>query len=216
MTRLHFRKIKSIILLSGGLDSCVSAAIAIKKTQPLFALTFNYGQHSAKMEIAAAKKICASLGIKHTVIALPFFKEFKKCALIRSRKPTKQKSFTRLKDVWVPNRNGVFINIAACFAEYYGAGLIITGFNREEAQEFPDNSAGFIRAVNNSLRYSTLAKIKVKSYVASYTKTEIYGLGKKLGVPLDLVYSCYRGRKKMCGTCASCKRFLKSKRAHEI
>lgn len=214
--RSRTRKTKSIILLSGGLDSTVSAVIAAKKTRPLCALTFDYGQQAAKMEIAAAKKICTFLGIQHRVIVLPFFTEFKKCALIRSRKPIKQRSLTRLKDVWVPNRNGLFINIAACFAEYYGARLIITGCNREEAREFPDNTLGFMRAVNNSLRYSTLAKIKVKSYVSSYTKNEIYGMGKKINAPLGLVYSCYLGKKEMCGTCASCKRFLKSKQAHEI
>ena len=215
--RSRTRKTKSIILLSGGLDSTVSAAIAVKRTQPIFALTFDYGQRAAKMEIASAKKISYRLRLQHKMIALPFFKEFKNCGLIKQgKKVSHHKSFTRLKDVWVPNRNGLFINLAACFAEYYGAGLIITGFNREEAQEFPDNTVDFVTAVNSALKLSTFGKIMVKSYVAAYTKNEIYGLGKKIGAPLDLVYSCYLGRKKMCGRCASCKRYLKSKRAHEV
>lgn len=214
--RSRTRKTKSIILLSGGLDSLVSAAIAVKKTRPVRALTFDYGQQAAQMEIAAAKKICTFLRVPHTVIALPFFKEFKKCALIEHGSPAKQKSLIRLKDVWVPNRNGLFINIAACFAEYYGAGLIITGFNREEAQEFPDNTDAFIQAINHSLTYSTLTNVKVKSYVSAHTKDEIYGLGLKINAPLDFVYSCYLGGNKMCRTCASCKRFFKSKRAHDI
>ncbi len=214
--RSRTRKTKSIILLSGGLDSTVSAAIAAKRTHPLFALTFDYGQRAAKMEIASAKEISNRLRLRHRVMALPFFREFTNCALIKQRKTAQHKSLTRLKDVWIPNRNGLFVNLAACFAEYYGAGLIITGFNREEAQEFPDNTVGFMTAVNSALRFSTLGSIKVKSYVAAYTKNEIFGLGKKIGVPLDLVYSCYLGRKKMCGRCASCKRYLKSKRAHEV
>lgn len=214
--RSRTKKTKSIILLSGGLDSTVSAAIAGKRTNPLFALTFDYGQRAAKMEIASAKKISNRLRLQHRVIALPFFKEFKNCTLIKQGKKVQYNSFTRLKDVWVPNRNGLFINLAACFAEYYKANLIITGFNREEAQEFPDNTVDFMTAINRSLRLSTLGTIKVKSYVASYTKNEIYGLGRKIGAPLDLVYSCYRGGKKMCGRCASCKRYLKSKRAHEV
>ncbi len=214
--RSRFRKTKSVILLSGGLDSTVSAAIAVKRTIPLFALTFDYGQRAAKMEIAAAKKISKKLGLEHRVITLPFFREFKNCSLIKQGKKARHTSFTRLKDVWVPNRNGFFINLAACFAEYYGAGLIITGFNREEAQEFPDNTEAFMTAVNSALRLGTLEKIKVKSYVAAYTKKEIFGLGKKIGAPLDHVYSCYLGGKTMCGRCASCKRYLKSKRAHEV
>ncbi|UCC13079.1 MAG: 7-cyano-7-deazaguanine synthase QueC [candidate division WOR-3 bacterium] len=214
--RSRTRKTKSIILLSGGLDSTVSAAIAVKRTQPLFALTFDYGQRAATMEIASAKKISDRMCLQHRVIALPFFKEFKNCTLIKHGKKATRQSFTRLKDVWVPNRNGLFINLAACFAEYYGAGLIITGFNREEAQEFPDNTVVFMNAVNNAFRFSTLGKIKVKSYVAAYTKKEIYGLGMKIDAPLDLIYSCYLGGKTMCGKCASCKRYLKSKRAHEV
>lgn len=216
MTRSRTGKTKSIILLSGGLDSTVSAAIAVKKTQPLFALTFDYGQRAAHREIAAAEQICSVLLIKHRVLTLPFFKEFKKCALINAGTQPGQRSLNRLNDVWVPNRNGLFINVAACFAEYYRAKIIVTGFNREEARDFPDNTEDFICAINNSLGFSTRSQVMVKSYVTTYAKNEIYGLGKKVGAPLDLVYACYRGTKKMCGECASCRRFFKSKQAYEI
>lgn len=200
----------SIILLSGGLDSTVSAAIAVKKTEPLFALTIDYGQRAAKMEALASKKICKILKIKHKILKLQFFKEFKKCQLITNYQLqiTKQKilvkNFLRLKDVWVPNRNALFINVAACFAEYYNADLIVTGFNFEEAREFPDNRKEFIDAINRMLQFSTLRRIKVISYVANYTKKEIYQLGLKYRAPLTHIYSCYLGGKKMCGRCASC------------
>jgi 7-cyano-7-deazaguanine synthase len=201
---------KSIILLSGGLDSTVSAEIASKRTQPLFAITFDYGQRAAKMEMAASKKICRLLKIKHKVVRLPFFKEFKKSAMLSSRKKVAVSKFNKLQDVWIPNRNGLFINVAACYAEYYGARLIVTGFNREEAREFPDNSARFLQAVGKSLSHSTLGKVRVRSYVADLSKREIYKRGLKLGAPLEYVYSCYLGGKEMCGKCASCKRFIKA------
>lgn len=199
-------KPKSIILLSGGLDSTVSAAIAVKKTQPLFALTFDYGQRAAKMEILASKKICQALKIKHKVIKLPFFKEFKRLIMLRYHNKVRIKDFNKFKNVWVPNRNGLFINIAACFAEYYNADLIVTGFNLEEAQEFPDNTPQFVKAINKSLQLSTLKKMRVISYVANYTKKEIYKIGLKIKAPLQYIYSCYLGNRKMCGVCASCKR----------
>ena len=167
------------------------------------------------MEIAASQKISRYLRIPHRVVTLPFFREFKKCSLIEQEAGQRQPRLNRLSDVWVPNRNGLFVNVAACFAEYFQAGLIVTGFNRDEAQEFPDNTTRFTRAVNGSLACSTLTKVRVKSYVAAYTKIEIYKLGMKLGVPFELTYSCYRGRKKMCGVCASCRRFLKSKQAYD-
>lgn len=203
-------KPRSIILLSGGLDSTVNTAIAKKRTRPIFALTFDYGQRAAKMEIAASRKVCRTLNIKHKVVRLPFFGQFKKLAMLGSKEKVRAGDFSRLHDVWVPNRNALFINIAACYAEYYGAKIIITGFNLEEAREFPDNSPMFVRAINDALCYSTLNKVRVTSYTLNRTKKEIYHLGSKYGAPLRYIYSCYMGRKKMCGKCASCRRLIEA------
>ena len=203
---IFIRKPKSIILLSGGLDSTISATIAKKKTKPIFALTFDYGQRSAKMEILAAEKICRALKIKHKLVKISFFDEFNKLVMLRAEKKVSAKKFKTLKDVWIPNRNGLFINIAACYAEYYGADLIVTGFNREEAQEFPDNTPQFVEAINTSLRYSTRKKVTVMSYVEKLSKREIYKIGLQYDAPLKNIYSCYLGGKTMCGECASCQR----------
>ena len=201
-------KANSIILLSGGLDSTVSATIARKRTKPIFALTFDYGQRAAKREILASKKICKALNIKHKIVKIPFFKEFKKLIMLEYKRRVNIKNFSRLQNIWIPNRNALFINIAACYAEYYNADLIITGFNREEAAQFPDNSPQFIDAINRSLKYSTLKKVKVKSYVEKYAKKEIYKIGLKYNAPLEYIYVCYLGGKKMCGKCTSCKKLL--------
>ena len=203
-------KPKSIILLSGGLDSMVSTVIAQQKTKPVFALTIDYGQRAAKMEIAAAKKICRKLKITHKTIKLPIFKGMNNLALLKSGKNISNKKLNRLRDVWIPNRNGLLINIAACFAEYYNVGIIVTGFNREEAAEFPDNKPQFIAAINHALMFSTLNKVKVISYVAEYTKKQIYKLGLEYNAPMKYIYSCYLGKKQMCGKCASCKKLIKA------
>jgi 7-cyano-7-deazaguanine synthase len=203
-------KAKSIVLLSGGLDSTVSCAIAQRRTRALFALTFDYGQRAAKMEVRASRKICRALDISHRIVRLPFFTDFKNLAMLSSTEKVGAEKFLRLQDVWVPNRNALFINIGAVYAEYYGARLIITGFNLEEALEFPDNSVRFVQSINNTLRYSTLTKVEVRSYVANLTKKEIYQLGIKYGAPLQHVYSCYLGGKRMCGKCASCRRLLQA------
>lgn len=203
----------SIILLSGGLDSTVSAAVATRKTKVLFALTFDYAQRAARMELRASRKICQALKIKLRVIKLPFFKAFRKCALLSfNHSPIT----SNLPSLWIPNRNGLFINIAACYAEYYGADLIVTGFNAEEARLFPDNSRRFIRSMNQTLTYSTLKKVKVISYVADLAKKEIYRLGLQYQAPLQHVYSCYLGKTKMCGKCASCRKLLKAKKDNDI
>lgn len=208
--RQRITKRKSIILLSGGLDSTVSATIAAKKTRPLFALTFDYGQRAARMEIRVSRKISKALHIPHRTVKIPFFKTFKNIALLRSQKKPSVQSLSRIRDVWVPNRNGLFINIAACYAEYHKVDLIVSGFNREEAEEFPDNTPQFIAAINHSLMFSTLRNVKVVSFVSHYTKAQIYRLGLKYRAPLQHVYSCYLGRTKMCGECVSCRRLQKS------
>ncbi len=203
-------KPKSLILLSGGLDSTVSATLAQTRTEPLFALIFDYGQRAAQMEIKAARRICKALHLTLKIVKLPFFKEFSDLVMLSRKKMSVQK-FNKLKQVWVPNRNGLFISIAACFAEYHGAELIVTGFNREEAQEFPDNRPQFIAAINHSLMYSTLTKVKVVSFVSEYTKPQIYKIGMQYKAPLAHIYSCYLGKERMCGKCASCKKLIAAK-----
>ena len=203
-------KASCIILLSGGLDSTVSAAVATRKTKPLFALTFDYNQRAAKMEILAAKRICRDLKLKHKILKLPFFADFQDNIMLKKAKISAVRDYVKLKHVWVPNRNGLFVNIAACYAEYYGAGVIVTGFNAEEAAEFPDNTPEFIRLINRTLQYSTLNKVRVISYVANHTKKEIYKIGIFYKAPLKHIYSCYLGGKKMCGICASCKKLYKA------
>ncbi|MFC1560103.1 7-cyano-7-deazaguanine synthase QueC [Candidatus Margulisiibacteriota bacterium] len=199
---------KSIVLLSSGLDSTVSLASAVKKTKVILALTFDYGQKAAKQETAAAKKIAKHFKIKHKVVKLDWLADITKTALVKkgARVPM-YKGKSTAQAVWVPNRNLAFISIAASFAEALKADLIITGFNKEEAKTFPDNSKAFVDLVNRSLKLSTLKHPKVVSYTQFLDKKKIVKLGMKLGAPLQFVYSCYEGGPKMCDRCESCIRF---------
>jgi 7-cyano-7-deazaguanine synthase len=111
-----------------------------------------------------------------------------------------------LDDVWIPNRNGLLVNAAAAFAESYGCDFVVTGFNREEAADFPDNGAEFVAAVNRGLEFSTRNGVRVMSYTQDLGKREIVALGSELRAPLSLVWSCYDAGQMMCGKCASCRR----------
>jgi 7-cyano-7-deazaguanine synthase len=211
---------KSIVLLSGGLDSTVNLAKAVNDTEVMLALTFDYGQRAADREITAAGQVAAYYRIPAKVLELGFLKEVTKTALVNLDEEIPEMNFTELdsdkalvtaRQVWVPNRNGLFINIAACYAESLGCQLIVTGFNAEEAATFPDNSPAFIEAVNSSLSYSTLSKVNVLSYTQDLDKTGIIKLGRELDVPFDLIWSCYYGDRKMCGRCESCRRLIRAK-----
>lgn len=200
-------KKKSLVLLSGGLDSTVSLAMACTKTQVQTALIFDYGQKAAKEEIKSAQKICQHYKIPLKILPLPWLKEISKSALTDPDFDIPQKMHT-IKQVWVPNRNGVFLAIAASIAESFHWEIIITGFNKEEAQSFPDNSQKYMHLVNASLNYSTLNKVQVESYTKSLNKVEIVKKGIELKIPFHHIYSCYLGKAKMCSKCESCRRLI--------
>ncbi len=212
---------KVVVLLSAGLDSTVNAYEANKHHHEVFLdLTFNYGQRAAKKEIEAAAKIAAHLKIPHKVVDLPWFKDFNKSSLLVEDQevPTGaqvsidnlERSEESAKSVWVPNRNGIFLNIAAAYAEALGAHAVIPGFNAEEAVTFPDNSKEFMEQATRSLKYSTSNHVTVGCYTIHMKKPDIVRLGQGLKIPWELIWPCYFSGDKWCGQCESCQR---SKRA---
>jgi 7-cyano-7-deazaguanine synthase len=187
---------KAVALLSGGLDSVVSMLLASKEVEIVLAITVDYGQRAAKQEIAASQRIAHDMGIPHKVICLPFMMELNSDLL----KPDN----SCIVNPWVPNRNGLLINLAACLAENLGAQMVICGFNREEAAIFPDNSSSFIEAVNSALSYSTRNHVFAKSFVQNMTKEDIVRQALLLDVNLDSLWSCYQDGDEPCGGCSSC------------
>jgi len=209
---------KGIVLLSGGLDSTVSLHIAKEKTNIVLGVTFDYGQKAAKQEIKAAKAIAKHYKIKHKIIELPWLEEITHTALVKKDQPVPIIKKTDLlnnkitdksaKSVWVPNRNGIFINIAAAYAESMKVRFVVTGFNSEEATTFPDNTLPFVNSIQKSLWFSTLNHVRVISYVQKLNKKQITKLAKEKNIPTNLCWSCYLGGEKPCGKCESCVRGL--------
>jgi len=209
--------VKSIVLLSSGLDSVVAFKKEMDENGVAIAITFDYGQRAAAKEIEMAGKICRRYGVRHVVIDLPWLEDITSTALVDKGQRVPEPAEADLDDikgkaketahrVWVPNRNGLFINAAACFADAYGFGRIATGFNAEEGATFPDNSPEFVAAVNKSLRYSCEKKVTVVAPVGDLDKEAIVKEGLRIGAPLDLSWSCYFAGEKPCGKCESCLR----------
>jgi 7-cyano-7-deazaguanine synthase len=210
-------KKKVVVLLSAGLDSTVNAFEAIKHNhEVVLALTFNYGQRAAKKEIECAKKLAEHLQVPHKILELPWFKDFNKSSLLVESEtvPTGknvsiddlEQSTQTAKSVWVPNRNGIFLNIAAAFAEVLGADAVIPGFNAEEAATFPDNSKEFLEQATKALWFSTANHVTVGCYTAHLKKPDIVRLGQGLKVPWEMTWPCYFTGDKWCGECESCQR----------
>lgn len=213
------KSIKSVVILSGGLDSSMNLFLAHERTDLKLALTFNYGQRAAAKEIETAKKLTSELGVAHQVVDLTWMKVFGKSSLLDTSLeiPTNKveidnfnQSLETAKSVWVPNRNGIFLNIGAGFAEALGADILIPGFNKEEATTFPDNSEAYMKALDTSFSFSTQNKVKTHCYTVAMDKTEIVALGKKMNFPFKEIWPCYFSYEKWCGQCESCKRYRRA------
>ena len=205
----------AVVLLSGGLDSAVFLAMAVVDRDPVVSLTFDYGQRCAAPEVAAARNLTRFFGVEFQLVSLPFLGDWASVSSLVDTSVTVPHGREALEgrrdlntpdSVWIPNRNGLFINAAAALAEARGLESVMIGINAEEGEDFPDNTMEYLERVNRSLAFSTLNKVTVEAPTGRFRKREIVQLGARLGVDFSLIYSCYRGTLQMCGTCESCMR----------
>ena len=205
---------KAISVLSGGLD-CTVATSVFADDYEIHAITFNYGQKAFKRELQAAKEICNKMNWIHEVIDLPWLANISNSSLNTSEEipePSEEdldnieKSSQSASSVWVPARNMVFTSIAVSYAESIGAEKIIVGWDAEEAATFPDNSKEFLETFNELISVGSPEKIEIEAPAIDLNKEEIVELGLKVGAPIELSYSCYKGGDNHCGVCESCMR----------
>ncbi len=219
---------RAIVLLSGGLDSEIAMALAQADFTWVRAITFDYGQRARREEIRAASAFAAHLKCPHEVVDLSPLKKILSSALdadasiaLPNFSPSELGDEARCREsaraVWVPNRNGLFLNMAAALAEKEGADWLVVGFNREEAETFPDNSAEFVDIATLFFHFSTQNGVRLASPTLGMTKTEIVKTALDREIPLHLSWSCYEGaREKMCGKCESCARAIRAFRKNGL
>lgn len=216
----------AVVLLSAGLDSSYNLFKAREVFDVRLALTFNYGQKAAAREISSARELAREAGVPHEVVELPWFAKFTRTSLVApsSTPPSgravsiddRDRSLETAKQVWVPNRNGILLNIAAGFAEGLGAEFIIPGFNAEEASTFPDNSREFLHALDASWSFSTATHVRTHCFSTDLSKSQIVAEGKKLGLPFAKLWPCYLSGETWCGECESCQRFKRALNANGL
>lgn len=217
-----------IILLSGGLDCVVSLALVREICTDILALTFNYGQKSFETEKKASSEIAEFYGIEHKIIDLPWLSDISTSSLNTSDEvpSVDMKNLDNIEitaktsnSVWVPNRNGLFANIGATYAEALNYNSVVIGANKEEAQTFRDNTKEFVAAINKSFENSLNKTVMFIAPLIDSSKDEIVKMGLELKVPFELIHSCYLNSEKHCGKCESCvrlKRALENNGANDI
>lgn len=215
-------KKKAIVLLSGGLDSTVNLYEAALVYDVVKVLTINYGQKALEQELKAAQYFSHDLKLPWQSLDLTWLSAISGSSLNTDSKVPQgqdvditsyEQSVKTAKSVWVPNRNGLFLNIAGVYADALGASFIIPGFNIEEAETFPDNSAAFIEATNKALSFSTQNKAEVFCFTSQMNKTEIIKRAKELNIEIEKLWPCYHNLEKWCGQCESCLRFQRALKA---
>lgn len=201
----------AITLLSGGLDSAVATLITKKKHKVALALTFDYGQRSVERELKVTRAFCRRYKIDHEAVKIPWLAKISHSALThRNKKLPSSIGKNSAVAVWVANRNAIFTNIAAAYAEALKIDFIIAGFNKEEAQTFPDNSAKFVEHANKLLSISTLSHPRVLCPTQKMSKTDIAAKAVMLKLDPNFFWSCYEGGARMCAHCESCIRIIRA------
>ena len=206
-------KVKAIVLVSGGMDSCVTAAIAHQEYQPAF-LHINYGQRTEQRELTAFNDIAVFYDVREKLtVDLRFLKELGGSSLTDSKIDVSVANLEskEIPSSYVPFRNANILSIASTYAEVIGAEKIFIGAVEEDSSGYPDCRENFFRAFNKVIDLGTKpdTKIEIVTPIIHLKKSEIIQLGNKLGAPLDKTWSCYQNEDLACGICDSCALRLK-------
>src|ERR1700756_2833517 len=205
---------RAVVLLSGGIDSTTTLAIAITKRYEAYALSFDYGQRH-QIETEAARRIANSLGVKEHRIAKIDLRVFGGSALTDDVAVPKQRSETEIAHgiptTYVPARNTIFLAYALAWAEVIPANQIFLGVNAIDYSGYPDCRPEFIEAFETLANLATKAgveggRFQIHMPLIKFSKAEIIRKAVELGVNLSLTHSCYDPTREglACGECDSC------------
>ena len=210
----------AVVLLSGGMDSATTAAVARHQGFALYALSFRYGQRHAA-ELSAAKRVAASLGvIRHALVDIDL-RSFGGSALTADIPVPKDRDLSAIGEgipvTYVPARNTIFLSFALAWAEVLGAADIFIGVNALDYSGYPDCRPEFIAAFQRLASLATRAGTQERRPFTIHTpliqlsKREIIELGRAHGVDYELTLSCYDPTPagEACGRCDACQLRLK-------
>jgi len=203
----------AVVLLSGGLDSATTLYLAKKLGFNCRCLIFDYGQRHKK-EITSAGAIARSAHCPARIIKidLPWKGSAlldKKIKITGDTKVPRHQATSVIPNTYVPARNIIFLSFALSYAEAIGAEAIFIGAHAQDYSGYPDCRPEFYRAFSRVISTGTRAgverkRVGIKTPLINKGKAQIIKLGRRLGVPFALTWSCYQGGKRPCGRCESC------------
>jgi 7-cyano-7-deazaguanine synthase len=209
---------KAVVLLSGGMDSCVTAAIT-KQSHRLAFVHASYGQRTERRERQAFDAMADFYGVRERlVVRLDHFKTIGGSALTDLRIAVPESSSgasvdkSEIPPTYVPFRNAHFLSVAVSWAEVIGAEAVFIGAVAEDSSGYPDCRPEYYDVFRQLVRVGTRpeTRIDIVTPVISLRKSEIVRLGEELGAPLQLTWSCYQSEDRACGACDSCRLRLRA------
>ena len=200
---------KALCVMSGGMDSTLSAYMMKDDGYEIVAVHFNYDQRTQSKELECFYSICDDLQVEEKyVLDLDFFKQLGASALTdKSIEVPTGGVEEGVPVTYVPFRNGIFLSMAAAIAEKEGAEVISIGVVEEDSSGYPDCRESYIASMQESINLGTKdeTSIEIKMPLVHLQKSQIVQESLKLNVPLHLTWSCYKNEDKACGVCDSCR-----------
>ena len=210
-------KPRSVVCLSGGMDSCVTTTLAAREYE-VYALHISYGQRTEARELRSAQAIAAATGVSRLLhLQTDLFRRIGGSALTdesiavpdaatnEAAETQSSRTGSEVPVTYVPFRNAHFLAAAVSWAEVLGADVVMIGAVEQDSSGYPDCRPAYYDAFNRLIAAGTReGRIRVETPLIHMRKTEIVRLGLDLGAPLGASWSCYSGQDRACGKCESC------------
>ena len=200
---------KALCVMSGGMDSTLSAYMMKNDGYEIVAVHFNYNQRTQTKELECFHKICSDLNVlQKYVLDLDFFSQLGASALTdKSIEVPTGGVQSGVPVTYVPFRNGIFLSMATAIAEKEGAEVISIGVVEEDSSGYPDCRESYIKSMEQSINLGTKdeTNIEIKMPLVHLQKSQIVQKSLELNIPLFLTWSCYKNESAACGVCDSCR-----------
>lgn len=196
---------KAVIILSGGIDSTTLIYDLISQKYEVHAITFDYNQKH-KTEIACAKKICKKLRVPHKIVDLSILNDLAPSCLTRDQWDVPEGNYAEdsMKQTVVPNRNMVFLSLAASYAIGIGANHLFYAAHSGDHTIYPDCRPAFVSAMGTAFHLCDWNDVILQVPYLFWSKGDIVKRGLSLNVDYSMTWTCYKGGKISCGKCGSC------------
>jgi 7-cyano-7-deazaguanine synthase len=211
MTTTETSRSRAVVCLSGGMDSCVCAALAARDYD-VYAIHFSYGQRTEARELRSAQDVARIIGARELLpLKIDLFRRIGGSALtdhaiaVPRASANEAEIGSEIPVTYVPFRNAHFLSAAVSWAEVLGAKTVFIGAVEQDSSGYPDCRPAYYEAFNQLVKTGTKeGDIRVVTPLIAMRKNEIVRLGVELGAPFHVSWSCYSGETEACGLCESC------------